>query len=154
VSGLKAQTQISHHAESKLIRGRSRYSAFTASIVSAYSLSTSKITLSELNNNLPGPDRLLKYKKRTRKLSQQTRDPGCKTAVNWISKAIKRTTRKKALERWETKLANTEVTPPAIWPIAKSLTGRDGPRAPTVIHGPLGPKFQPAEKANAIADCL
>jgi hypothetical protein len=43
-------------------------------------------------------------------------------------------TRKKALERWETKLANTELTPQAIWPISKSFTNRDGPRAPTVIH--------------------
>jgi hypothetical protein len=54
--------------------------AFTASIASAYRLSTNKITLSELNNDLPGLDRLLKYKKRMRKLWQETRDPGCKKA--------------------------------------------------------------------------
>jgi hypothetical protein len=61
-----------------------------------------------------------------RKLCQETRDPGCKTAVNWVSKAIRRMTRKKVLERWETMLANTEVTPQAIWPSAKSLlTGMD-----------------------------
>jgi hypothetical protein len=30
-------------------------------------------------------------------------------------------THKKELERWETKIGNTEVTPQAIWPIAKSL---------------------------------
>jgi hypothetical protein len=47
-------------------------------------------------------------------------------------------TRKRALEQWETALANTEETPQAIWPIAKSLTNRDGPRAPTAIHGLLG----------------
>jgi hypothetical protein len=63
-------------------------------------------------------------------------------------------TRKKALERWETKISNTEVTPQGIWPIAKSLQKRDGPRAPTAIHGPSGFEFQPSEKANAIADCL
>jgi hypothetical protein len=57
-------------------------------------------------------------------------------------------TRKKALERWETMLAQ------AIWPIAKSLANRDGPRAPTTIDGPLGLKFHPEDKANAIADCL
>jgi hypothetical protein len=62
-------------------------------------------------------------------------------------------TRKKALERWETKLANTELTPPAIWPIAKPLTNRDGPRAPTAIQRLLGIKY-PVDKANAIADCL
>jgi hypothetical protein len=31
---------------------------------------------------------------------------------------------------------------------------RDGPRAPTVIHGPSGPKLYPSEKADTIADCL
>jgi hypothetical protein len=63
-------------------------------------------------------------------------------------------TRKKALERWETKIGNADVTPQAIWPIAKSLLTRDGPRAPTAIHGVSGLKFLPSEKANAIADCL
>jgi hypothetical protein len=52
------------------------------------------------------------------------------------------------------KLANTEVTPQAIWLIAKSLANRDGPRSPTAIHGPLGPKFQRVDKSNVIADCL
>jgi hypothetical protein len=63
-------------------------------------------------------------------------------------------TRKKALERWETKLANTELAPPAKWPIAKSLTHRDGPRAPTAIHGLLGLQYHPLDKATVIADCL
>jgi hypothetical protein len=63
-------------------------------------------------------------------------------------------TRKKALEWWETKISNTEVTPQAIWPIAKSLLKIDGPGAPTAIHGPSGLKFHPSEKANTFADCL
>jgi hypothetical protein len=63
-------------------------------------------------------------------------------------------THKKALERWETKKINSEVTPHAIWPIAKSLLKRDGPRAPTAIHGASGLKFYPFEKGSAIADCL
>jgi hypothetical protein len=63
-------------------------------------------------------------------------------------------TRKKALKRWETKRGNWEVTPQGIWPIAKSLPKRDGPRAPTAIHGPLCLNFLPLEKVNAIADCL
>jgi hypothetical protein len=61
---------------------------------------------------------------------------------------------KKALERWETKLANCEVTPQAIRPIAKSLTKRGGLQAPSAIHGPLGSLFYPIDKAKAIADCL
>jgi hypothetical protein len=63
-------------------------------------------------------------------------------------------TRKKALERCETKIGNSEVSPQAIWPIAKSLLKRDEPRAPTAIHGPSCLKFHPSEKANAISDCL
>jgi hypothetical protein len=63
-------------------------------------------------------------------------------------------TRKRALERWQTKLANTELTPPAIRPIAKSLTNGDGPRAPTAIHGLLGLEYHPVDNANATADCL
>jgi hypothetical protein len=62
--------------------------------------------------------------------------------------------RKKALQRWERKIGNCEITLQGIWPIAKSLLKRDGPRAPTAIHGPLGLKFLSLEKANAIADCL
>jgi hypothetical protein len=87
-------------------------------------------------------------------LWQETRDQARKTAVNWVTKAIRRMTRTKALELWETKLSNTEATPQAIWPIAKSLLKRDGPRAPTAIHGPSDLKIHPSEKANAIADCL
>jgi hypothetical protein len=75
-------------------------------------------------------------------------------AVNWVTKSIRRMTRKKALERWETKMGNTEVTHQAIWPIAKSLLKRYGPRAPTAIHGSSGLQFHPSEEANAITDCL
>ena len=67
---------------------------FTASISSAYKLSTHKVTLYELNNNLPGLDRLLREKQRFRKLWQETRDPVCKMVMNWVSRAIKRMARK------------------------------------------------------------
>jgi hypothetical protein len=72
----------------------------TASIASVYRLSTSKITLLDINNDLPGLDRLLKHKQRLRKLWQETKDPACKAEVNGVSKAIRRMTRKKVLERW------------------------------------------------------
>jgi hypothetical protein len=61
---------------------------------------------------------------------------------------------KKALERWESKTRNAEITPQAIGPITKSVIKRDGPRAPTAIHGASGLKFHPSDKANAIADRL
>jgi hypothetical protein len=32
-------------------------------------------------------------------------------------------------------------TPQAIWPTAKSLSKRGGPKLPTAIHDPLGPIF-------------
>jgi hypothetical protein len=63
-------------------------------------------------------------------------------------------TRKKALERWEIKIGNAEVTTQASWPIAKSLFTSDGPREPIAIHGTSGLKFLPSEIANATADCF
>jgi hypothetical protein len=63
-------------------------------------------------------------------------------------------TRKTALEWWETKVGNCEVIPQAMWPIAKSLMKRDGPKAPAAVHDPLGIAYHPNEKANVIVDCL
>jgi hypothetical protein len=127
---------------------------FTDSIASTYRLATSKVTLLDINNNIPGLDQLLKHKQRLRKLWEETSHPACKTAVNWVTKSIRRMTRINALERWETQISNTEVTPQAIWPIAKSLLTRDVTRPPTANHGPSGFIFHPSEKANAIADCM
>jgi hypothetical protein len=62
--------------------------------------------------------------------------------------------REKALERWETKIHNSEVTPQAMSPIVKSLLKSNGPRAPTAIRGPSGLKFHPSEKINVISDHL
>jgi hypothetical protein len=46
-------------------------------------------------------------------------------------------TQRKALVGWETRVGTgtCEVTPQAIWPIAKSLLKRDGPKTPVAIHG-------------------
>jgi hypothetical protein len=63
-------------------------------------------------------------------------------------------TGKRALEQWETKIANCDVTPQAIWPVAKFLTNRGRPKAPSVIHRRLSPIFYPINKASIIADCL
>jgi hypothetical protein len=127
---------------------------FTASVASACRLSTRELTLSELNNELPDLDHLLKHKQRLRKLWYETRDPACKTAVNWVTKTIHRMTWRKAFERWETKIRNCEVTPQVIWPIAKSIMKRGGSKAPTAVHDPLGLKFLPLEKSTVIADRL
>jgi hypothetical protein len=91
----------------------------------------------------------------TRKtILDRKRDPACKAAVNWTTRNVRRMVRKQALEGWETKLANCEITLQAICPIWKSLIKRGGPKAPSTIHGPLGPIFYPINKANKIADCL
>jgi hypothetical protein len=127
---------------------------FTASVASAYRLSTHKITLSEINEELPEYERLLQRKHSLRKLWQETRDPVCKTAVNWVNKTIRKMSQKKIKERWDTKIGNCKVTHQAIWPMAKILLKRDAPKAPTVVHGFSGLKFLLTEKATAIADCL
>jgi hypothetical protein len=79
----------------------------TASDASAYRLATSNVTFSDINNDLPDLGRLLKNKRSLRKSWQETRDPACKTRVKWVTKSIRRMTRKKALEQWETKRGNT-----------------------------------------------
>jgi hypothetical protein len=104
---------------------------FTASIAMAYRLATSKVTLSNLNSDAPDLDRLLKHKQRLSKLWHETRDPTSKTAVNWVSKPIRRMTWRKTLERWGKRIGNCKVTPQRIWPIAKSLMKRDGPKTPS-----------------------
>jgi ADP-heptose:LPS heptosyltransferase len=86
-------------------------------------------------------------------LWQETREAR-KTVVNWVTKLIRRMTRNRALGPRKTKIDNTEVTRQAIWPIAKSLLKRAGPRALTAIHGSSDLTFHLPEKANAIADCL
>jgi hypothetical protein len=62
--------------------------------------------------------------------------------------------RKKALERWEKKVRNCEVTSQDLLPIAKSLTKNDESKAPTTVYCPLGITCHPPEKANVIADLL
>jgi hypothetical protein len=101
----------------KAVRG------FAASIASAYMPSTINVTLSDLNNDLPGLGRLIQHKRRLRKLWQITRDPARKTAVGCVAKTIRRMTRRKTLGPWETKKGNCEVSPQAMWPNAKT-TGR------------------------------
>jgi hypothetical protein len=64
---------------------------------------------------------------------------------NSVAKSITRMARRKTLERWEKKIGNSEVTPKAIRPITKSLIKKDGPKAPTAIHGASGLKYHPLE---------
>jgi hypothetical protein len=59
-----------------------------------------------------------------------------------------------ALEGWESDIGNCQDTSQALCPNVKSLIKRDGPKARTVIHGPLGLKYRPLEKATPIADYL
>jgi hypothetical protein len=74
---------------------------FAASVVSEYRLSTETTTISDSNLDPSGLDQLPKHKQRLGKLRQETWDPSCKTAVNWVTKTIRRMVRKRALEQWE-----------------------------------------------------
>jgi len=65
---------------------------------------------------------------------------------------LRKITRRKALERWETNISNCEVIPHAIWPTTNFLMKMGGPKVPTAIHGLSGPKFHFVDKANSIAD--
>jgi hypothetical protein len=90
---------------------------------------------------------LLKHKRELKKSWEETKDRAYKTAVNCVTQNI-RMVQKRTPERWETKLANCQVTTQAICPIAKSLPKSGGSKAPSAIHGPLGPIFYPVDKAN------
>jgi hypothetical protein len=61
---------------------------------------------------------------------------------------------RKALEWWEMKVRNCEVTSQALWHFARSLMKMDGPKAPSAILGPLGITYHPNEKANMIVGYL
>jgi hypothetical protein len=63
-------------------------------------------------------------------------------------------THRKALKWWEAKEGNFEVTPQALSSITKSLMERDGPEAPTTVHGPSGITYHLNENANITVDCL
>jgi hypothetical protein len=101
-------------------------------------LTTRKLALSEINNELPGLNLLLQHRQRPRKLQHETWDPACKMAVNPVTKTIRRMTRKKAFERRDTNISNCQ----AIWPIVKSLR-RGTDQGHQSIHGLLGLKFPP-----------
>jgi hypothetical protein len=81
----------------------------------AYKISTRKTTILDRKYEILGIDRSLKHKRKLRKLWQETRDPASKTAINWVTRNISRMVRKIAIERWEAKLVNCEVTTQAIW---------------------------------------
>jgi hypothetical protein len=127
---------------------------FATSVASTYRISTRRTKIWDQECEIPGLDCLLKNKRKLSKLWQETRDPACKTAINCVIRYIRRMFQKRALEIWETKLANCEVTPQAIWPIEISLAKSSWPKAPSEIHGPLGPIFYPIDKDNIITHCL
>jgi hypothetical protein len=102
---ISPKTQI-HTSEDAEVTARN----FAASIASTYRLSTNKITFSELNEELPELDHLLQLNYRLRTLWHETRNPTRKTAVNWVTKTIRRMTRKKAMEQWDIRVGNCEVT--------------------------------------------
>lgn len=92
---------------------------------------------------IPSSDLLLKYKRKPRKLWQETTVPACKPAVNWVVPDTRIMIQERAFERWKTKMANCEVTPQAIWPIERSLIKRGGSKVPSNIYGPLCPIYYP-----------
>jgi hypothetical protein len=62
--------------------------------------------------------------------------------------------RRKALEPLETKVRKCDVTPQALWPVAKSLMKKEWTKALVAVHEPLGITYHLNEKANVIVDCL
>jgi hypothetical protein len=76
--------------------------------VSSYRISTRKTAILDRKYEIPGLYLSLKHKRKLRKLWQGTRDPACKMEVNCVTRNIRRRTRKRIIETWETKLQNAK----------------------------------------------
>jgi hypothetical protein len=61
---------------------------------------------------------------------------------------------RKALECGEINARKCEVTLQTLQPVVRLFMERDGPKAPTAVHGPLGITYYLNKKANMSADCL
>jgi hypothetical protein len=72
--------------------------------------------------------------RRSRILWQPTQDPEQIMPLNLVAETFNRKIRRKGLEQWKTKVVNSEFIPQALWPIAKPLLKRDGPKAPAALH--------------------
>jgi len=79
----------------------------------------------------------------------ETTDGACKTTLDWVTKTVKTMIRRKALERWETKIGNFEVPPQATCPTERGWT--NGTKCYSWYFGAY---HHLLEKANVIADCL
>jgi hypothetical protein len=78
------------------------------------------------------------------------RNTMCKKELNSISETIRRMTSKRALERWEYKITNSEITSQAIWSIVKLLINVDGPRSSKRIKSNcLEKQFTPHDLCEA-----
>jgi hypothetical protein len=56
----------------------------------------------------------------------------------------------RALEQWGTKISYREGT--RQFGLLRNSSQTGGPKAPYIIHGPLGPTFYPIDKTNITAD--
>jgi hypothetical protein len=63
---------------------------FAAFLALAYSLSTRKTTKLDQKYEMSGLYNLLKHKRKVRKLWQETKDPKCKMAVDWVTHNMRR----------------------------------------------------------------
>jgi len=129
-------------------------STFIASVASAYRLPTRKLTLSDPNSAPSDLDHFLHLKRRLRRLWQETRDAACKTTLHWVTNTVHRMIQGNSIERWETKISHSEVSPRAIRPCTKSFMRRDRPKSPSAIHSPSGLKFLPLEKPTSLPTVL
>jgi len=115
---------------------------------------TCELTLSDLKNALSGLAHFLQLKQRVQKLWHETWDPACKMALNSVTKTIGRMIQRNAIESWNTKMCNSEVTPQTVWPLANTLMKSHRLKARNSIHSLSGLIFLRLEKTNIIAECL
>jgi hypothetical protein len=126
---------------------------FAASVALAYRLSTRKTIILYQKYETRSLYRLLKHKRKLRILWQETRDPAWKTTVNLVTQNIWRMVRKEhGTAGNNVSKVRSHISSNVAY--CEFVRKRDGPKAPSGIHAPLGLIFYPIDKANLTADCL
>jgi hypothetical protein len=124
VSKPRLWIRISKYSSNKADKG---VRDVASSIASAYRLSTRKSTPFDRKYEILGLDRLMMYRIGSLEISGE-----------WSGKEHL----KYGKQSWQTAKSH----------LKQFLTKRGGPRAPSALHGPLGPILYPIDKANMIAD--
>ena len=127
---------------------------FSASLRTAFSLNTTHQTAPYPIQLTPEINILLTRKKHLRQLFGITRDPVTKTALNWVTRTIKKKIKKLSNDNWQDTINECNDNIMKLWRISRALTNNPIENGAKIIHGSTGVQYEPDDQANTIADTL